>query len=73
MKYNLINVTKTFEKLFIAGFSDEKTILNMQLEDLQKLPDLTSIEMNIIIDLKKAIKDKKVISYLNDVATKRGD
>lgn len=65
MKYNLTQITKTLEKLFKAGFNDERLILNMKLDDLQKIQDVTSIDMNIIIDFKKAVKDKKIIQFLN--------
>jgi len=65
MKYNLSQISKTLDKLFNAGFNTEKKILAIQIEDLQKIPDISSIEMNIIVDLKKAIKSKKLIAFLS--------
>ena len=65
MKYNLTIISKTLDKLFKAGFNNEKIILNMKMEDLQKIQDITSLEMNIIIDFKKAIKDKNIVNFLN--------
>ena len=65
MKYTSIQISKTLDKLFKEGFNNEKVILNMKMEDLQKIKDITSLEMNIIIDFKKAIKDKNIIDFLN--------
>ena len=64
-KYNINQITKTLEKLFNAGFNTDKKILNMKMEDLEKLPNLTSSEMMIISDFKKAIKNKDIIAFLS--------
>lgn len=64
-KYNLSQITKTLDKLFTAGFVDEKGILSIQLDDLEKIQDISSIEITIIIDLKRAIKNKKIIAFLS--------
>ena len=64
MNYNLTNITKLLEKLFKTGFNTEKSILMISLEDLAKLNDITSLEVTIILDLKKAIKTKKIIDFL---------
>lgn len=64
-KYNLSQITKTLDKLFTAGFVDEKSILSIQLDDLEKIQDVSSIEITIIIDLKRAIKNKKIIAFLS--------
>lgn len=64
-KYNMNQISKTLDKVFSAGFNTEKKILSIQIEDLQKIPDITSIEMNIIINLKKAIKTKQIIAFLS--------
>ena len=65
MKYNLNQISKTLDKLFNAGFNTEKKITSMQMEDLLKIQDITSVEMNIIIEFKKAIKSKKIIAFLS--------
>lgn len=65
VKYNFGNITKLLEKLFKAGFDTEKSILGLNLEDLQKLNDITSSEITIILDLKKAIRNKKLIAFLS--------
>ena len=64
-KYNLGQITKTLEKLFGAGFNTDKKIRAMKLEDLEKLNNLTSSEMMIIIDFKRAIKNRQIISFLS--------
>lgn len=38
----------------------------MKLEDLLKMFNLTTIEVNIIIELKKSIKDKMIITFLSN-------
>lgn len=64
-KYNLNQITKTLDKLFKAGFIDEKSILAIKLDDLEKIQDVTSVEITIIIELKKAIKNKRIIAFLS--------
>ena len=65
VKYNLMQMTKALEKLFNAGYKDEKSILSLQLEDLEKLQDISVVETSIIINLKKAIKSKQIIKFLS--------
>ena len=52
-KYNLSQLTKTLDKLFSAGFKDEKSILALKLEDLEKIQDFGMVDVNIIINLEK--------------------
>lgn len=66
-KYNLNQIMKTLEKIFSAGFNTEKKILTMKMEDLEKISNLSSNETLIIIDLKKAIKNKTLIAFLSGV------
>lgn len=72
-KYNLGQITKTLEKLFGAGFNTDKKILAMKLEDLEKINNLTSSEMMIIIDFKRAIKNRQIISFLSGYKEKGND
>ena len=65
VKYNFNQITKLLEKIFKAGFTDEKSILAIQLEDLEKVPDISSSDITIIIELKKAIKTKRIIAFLS--------
>ena len=65
-KYTLPQLTKTFDKLFSAGFKDEKSILSLKLEDLEKIQDFSMVDVNIIINLKKAIKTKQMLKFLSE-------
>lgn len=65
VKYNFIQITKLLEKIFKAGFNDEKSILAIQLDDLEKISDISSIDITILLELKKAIKSRKIIAFLN--------
>ena len=66
MNQKLNQKFKALDKLFEAGFTNEKSILNMKLDDLLKMPNLTTIEVNIIIELKRSIKDKTIITFLSN-------
>lgn len=72
-KYNLNQITKTLEKLFSAGFNTDKKILAMKLEDLEKFDNLSSSEMLIIIDFKKAVRNKQLIAFLSGHKEKGND
>lgn len=72
-KNNLNQITKTLDKLFSAGFNTEKKILAMQLEDLEKINNLTSSEMMIIIEFKRSIKNKQIIAFLSGNKEKGND
>lgn len=65
MKYNFNTISKLLEKIFKAGFVEEKNILAMQLEDLSKIPDINSQEILLLIELKKAIRNRKLIAFLS--------
>lgn len=72
-KYNLSQITKTLEKLFDAGFNTDKKILAMKMEDLAKLPNLSSNETLIIIEFKTAIKNRDLIAFLSGNKEKGND
>ena len=63
--YNLSQITKTLNSLFNAGKKKKKSILAIKLEDLEKIKDINSLEITIIIDLKRAIRNKKLIAFLS--------
>lgn len=63
VKYSLTSITKLLEKIFNAGYTDEKSILGIQLEDIDKM-NISPNEIKIILDLKKAIRTKKMIAFL---------
>lgn len=67
MNYKFINVIKVLEKLFDNGFDTEEKIKKMELEDLDKIPKLQSYEAKIILDLKKAIKNRNLIAFLSNI------
>lgn len=72
-KYNLSQITKVLEKIFKAGFKTEKDILNIKLDDLTRIQDVNGNEIIILLDLKKAIKNRQIIAFLsNSEETKRG-
>ena len=64
-KNSLMQITRTLEKLFKAGFNTEKKVLAIKLEDLQKIENLQSNETMIIIEFKKAVKEKNIVSFLS--------
>ena len=64
-RYSYNQVMKTLEKLFKTGFDTDKKILSLKLEDLEKFSNLQSSETLILIELKKAIKKKEIISFLS--------
>ena len=66
-KYNFNQITKTLEKMFEAGFNTERKILNMKLEDLTKVPTLQASETMILIEIKQAIRNKTLLSFLSGV------
>ena len=43
---------KALDKLFEAGFRDEKSILKMQMEDFLKLSQFSTVDINLIIKFK---------------------
>lgn len=62
-KYNLSQITKVLEKIFKAGFKTEKDILNIKLDDLTRIQDVNGNEIIILLDLKKAIKNRQIIAF----------
>lgn len=70
-KFNFLQISKLLEKLFKSGFTDEKTILNIQLEDLVKINDISNNEIAILLDLKRAIRNKKIIAFLSGIEEKK--
>lgn len=65
-KYNLSQITKVLEKIFKAGFKTEKDILNIKLDDLTRIKDVNGNEIIILLDLKKAIKNRQIIAFLSN-------
>lgn len=72
-KYNLSQITKVLEKIFKAGFKTEKDILNIKLDDLTKIQDVNGNEIIILLDLKKAIKNRQIIAFLSNSEEIKGE
>lgn len=71
-KYNLSQITKVLEKIFKAGFKTEKEILNIKLDDLTRIQDVNGNEIIILLDLKKAIKNRQIIAFLSNSDETKG-
>lgn len=71
-KYNLSQITKVLEKIFKAGFKTEKEILNIKLDDLTRIQDVNGNEIIILLDLKKAIKNRQIIAFLSNSEETKG-
>ena len=54
---------KVLEKLIDAGFNDEKKVTNFELADIVTAK-IDNKEMPIVIELREAAKNHKVISFL---------
>lgn len=63
-KYNISQIQKMIDRLAEAGINTEKAILNMEFEDLEKLPNYTITDIRTLISLRKAIKANKKVLFL---------
>ena len=55
---------KVLNKIFEGGFTDEKAISAMTMDDILSMQGITVADITIINDLQKSIKANKVISFL---------
>lgn len=55
---------KVLNKVFEAGFTDEKAIAAMTMDDILAMQGITVADISIINDLQKSMKGNKVISFL---------
>lgn len=55
---------KVLNKVFEAGFTEEKTIAAMAMDDILSMQGITVAEIGMINDLQKSIKANKVITFL---------
>lgn len=55
---------KVLNKVFEAGFTDEKAISAMTMDDILSMHGITVADIGLINDLQKSIKANKVISFL---------
>lgn len=56
---------KVLNKIFESGFTDEKAIAAMTMDDILSMQGITVAEISIINNLQKSIKSNKVISFLS--------
>ena len=61
-------VVKVLNKVLEAGFTDEKAISAMTMDDILSMQGITVADIAIINDLQKSIKASKVISFLGGAA-----
>lgn len=55
---------KVLNKVIDAGYTDEKSISGLTTEMIIHIPNITIADINGIMELQKAIKAGKVISFL---------
>lgn len=59
---------RVMNRVFEAGFKDEKSVAGMSMDDILALQGITVPDIVIINDLQKAVKTNKVVSYLSGQA-----
>lgn len=57
-------VIKVLNKIYDAGFSNEKDIAGMAMDNILAIQGITIAEIALINELQKSIKANKVISFL---------
>ena len=55
---------KVLNKVLDAGFTNEKAIAAMTIDDILNMQGITVADIGIINELQKSIKANKVISFL---------
>ena len=55
---------KVLNKVFEAGFTDEKAIASMTMDDILSMQGITVAYITLINDLQNSIKSNNVISFL---------
>lgn len=55
---------KVLNKIFEVGFTDEKEISAMTMDDILSMQGITVADIGLINDLQKSIKANKVVSFL---------
>ena len=59
---------KVLNKVLEAGFTDEKAISAITMDDILSMQSITVADIALINDLQKSIKANKVISFLGGAA-----
>ena len=60
-------------KILDAGFTEEKAIAAMTMDDILSMQGITVADISLINDLQKSIKANKVISFLAEVQRGQGE
>lgn len=55
---------RALNKVLDAGFSEEKAIAAMTMDDILSMQGITVADITLINELQKSIKGNKVISFL---------
>jgi len=55
---------RVLNKVFEAGFTDEKAIAAMTMDDILSMQGITVADITLVNELQKGIKANKVISFL---------
>jgi len=55
---------RVLNKIFETGFTTEKEIIAMTMDDILGIQGITIADMAVINDLQKSIKTNKVITFL---------
>ncbi len=57
-------IVKLLNKLFQAGFTDEKAIISMTMDDILALSGISISDISLINELQKSIKAGRLMSFL---------
>lgn len=55
---------KVLNKLIDAGYRSEKQVLGMTTQEMIELPGISIPEVGMILEMQKAIKANRVLTYL---------
>lgn len=55
---------KVLSKILDAGFTTEKDIFAMTMDDILSMPGITVADIALVNELQKSIKGNRVISFL---------
>ena len=66
-----INQKAVLNKILTAGFTDEKAISTMTMDDILSMQGITVADITFINELQKSIKSNKVITFLRNGASEQ--
>lgn len=55
---------RVLNRLLDNGYTTEKAVLNMTIDDMLRLPGVNMVELEQLVALQKSIKQNKVIHFL---------